>query len=190
VRLKVIEVGSGRSERIAAELDCMVLHGDGSDLSLLNSENVADSDVLVSVTSDDEKNLLVSLLAKQMGIPKIITRVNSAANIHLFENVGIDVPLNARLTAVNEVMSLLRGTGATLLATLEQGKAQVLELVVPDDFPMSKVRNLPPVPGAIIGAVVRGWRTIVPHGDDYVKPGDHLLVVSTDSAKESVENYF
>jgi len=190
VRLKMIEVGEERSEQIAGELDCMVLNGDGSDLALLNSENVADSDVLVSVTSDDEKNLLVSLLAKQMGIPKIITRVTSSSNIRLFENVGIDVPLNARLTAVNEVMSRLQGTGATLLATLEQGQAQVLELVVPDDFPVTKIRNLAPVPGAIIGAVVRGWRTVVPHGDDYVKPGDHLLVVSTEGAKTSVENYF
>jgi Trk K+ transport system NAD-binding subunit len=77
-----------------------------------------------------------------------------------------------------------------LLATLEQGKAQVLEIVVPDDYPVTQVRKLPPVNGAIIGAVVRGWRTVVPHGDDYIRPGDHLLVVSTENAKEAVEQYF
>jgi trk system potassium uptake protein TrkA len=190
VRLKLIELDKERSEQIAAELDCMVLHGDGSDLALLRSENIADSDVLVSVTSDDDKNLLGSLLAKQMGIPKIITRVNKQANIPLFESVGIDVPLNARITAVAEALSLLRGTSAQLLATLEQGKAQVLEIVVPDDYPVTQVRKLPPVNGAIIGAVVRGWRTVVPHGDDYIRPGDHLLVVSTENAKEAVEQYF
>lgn len=190
VRLKLIELDKARADEIAAELDCMVLHGDGSDLALLRQENVAESDVLVSVTSDDDKNLLGSLIAKQMGIPKIITRVNESANIRLFESVGIDVPLNARITAVQAVQNMLRGTSAELLATLEQGKAQVLELVVPDDYPVTKVRKLPPVPGAIIGAVVRGWRTVVPHGDDYVRPGDHLLVVSTELAKEAVERYF
>ena len=190
VRLKLIELDQERSEAIAGELDCIVLQGDGSDLALLREENIADSDVLVSVTSDDEKNLLGSLLAKQMGIPKIITRVNNPTNIRLFEEVGIDVALNALITAVNAVETMLRGTSAQLLATLEQGKAEVLEIVVPDDYPVTQIRNLPPVPGAIIGAVVRGWRTIVPHGDDYVNPGDHLLVVSTEDAKEAVEHYF
>ena len=190
VRLKLIEVDEKRADEIAGQLDCMVLHGDGSDLALLRQENIAESDVLVSVTSDDEKNLLGSLLAKQMGIPKIITRVDKAANIRLFENVGIDVPLNARITAVLAVQNMLRGTSAELLATLEQGKAQVLELVVPEDYPVTKVRKLPPVHGAIIGAVIRGRRTIVPHGDDYIKPGDHLLVVSTEDSKPAVENYF
>lgn len=190
VRLKLIEVDKERADEIAGQLECMVLHGDGSNLALLRQENIAESDVLVSVTSNDDKNLLGSLLAKQMGIPKIITRVNDAANIHLFESVGIDVPLNARITAVAAVQAMLRGTGAQFLATLEQGKAQVLEIVVPDDYPVTKIRNLPPVRGAIIGTVVRGWRTVVPHGDDYVKPGDHLLVVSTEDAKGAVEQYF
>ena len=190
VRLKLIEVDERRAAEIAGELHCMVLHGDGSDLALLEQENIAESDVLVSVTSDDEKNLLGSLLAKQMGIPKIITRVDKPANIRLFESVGIDVPLNARITAVLAVQNMLRGTSAELLATLEQGRAQVLEIIVPDDYPVTKVRMLPPVDGAIIGAVIRGWRTIVPHGDDYVKPGDHLLVVSTEDSKAAVEKYF
>jgi len=88
------------------------------------------------------------------------------------------------------VQNMLRGTSAELLATLEQGRAQVLEIVVPEDYPVTKVRKLPPVHGAIIGAVVRGRRTIVPHGDDYVKPGDHLLVVSTEDSKAAVEKYF
>ena len=66
----------------------------------------------------------------------------------------------------------------------------MLEIVVPDDYPVTKIRNLPPVNGAIIGAVVRGWRSVVPHGDDYVRPGDHLLVVSTEDAKDVVERYF
>ena len=191
VRLKLIEVNKERADEIAAELECsMVLHGDGSDLALLEAENISESDVLVSVTSDDEKNLLGSLLAKQMGIPKIITRVDKASNVRLFESVGIDVPLNARLTAVSAVLNELAGTSVELLATLEQGKGQVLELVVPDDYPVTKLRKLPSVDGAIIGAIVRGWRTMVPHGDDYVKPGDHLLVVSTEEAKKAVEKYF
>jgi len=57
------------------------LNGDGTDLELLESEQIYRSDVLVSVTTSDEKNLLASLLARQMKVPKIITRVDRPKNI-------------------------------------------------------------------------------------------------------------
>ena len=191
VELKLIEVNQERCDQIASELDCMVLNGDGSDLSLLREEEIANSDVLVSVTSDDEKNLLGSLLAKQMGIPKIITRVNNPTNISLFEGVGIDVAINALSTAVDAVQTMLRAPKSSLHATLEQGKAAVIEIEVPEDWPVGKkVKDMEQVPGAIVGAVVRKKRSIVPHGDDLLEPGDHLLVVATKDAKKKVEKYF
>ena len=191
VELKLIEVNQERCDQIASELDCMVLNGDGSDLSLLREEEIANSDVLVSVTSDDEKNLLGSLLAKQMGIPKIITRVNNPTNIGLFEGVGIDVAINALSTAVDAVQTMLRAPKSSLHATLEQGKAAVIEIEVPEDWPVGKkVKDMEQVPGAIVGAVVRKKRSIVPHGDDLLEPGDHLLVVATKDAKKKVEKYF
>ena len=191
VELKLIELNQERCDQIASELDCMVLNGDGSDLSLLREEEIANSDVLVSVTSDDEKNLLGSLLAKQMGIPKIITRVNNPTNIGLFEGVGIDVAINALSTAVDAVQTMLRAPKSSLHATLEQGKAAVIEIEVPEDWPVGKkVKDMEQVPGAIVGAVVRKKRSIVPHGDDLLEPGDHLLVVATKDAKKKVEKYF
>ena len=191
VELKLIELNQERCDEIASELDCMVLKGDGSDLSLLREEEIANSDVLVSVTSDDEKNLLGSLLAKQMGIPKIITRVNNPTNIGLFEGVGIDVAINALSTAVDAVQTMLRAPKSSLHATLEQGKAAVIEIEVPEDWPVGKkVKDMEQVPGAIVGAVVRKKRSIVPHGDDLLEPGDHLLVVATKDAKKKVEKYF
>lgn len=191
IRLKVVEASPERCELLASELSSvLVLNGDGTDLELLESEQIYRSDVLVSVTTSDEKNLLASLLARQMKVPKIITRVDRPKNIRLFESVGIDVPLNMRVTAVETVVNSLQRTDVQLRATVEHGKADVLELPVPKSYAATKIRDMKPIEGAIIGAIVRRNRIIVPHGDDLVKGGDSIFVFCLDSAVETVRNYF
>ena len=191
LNLKIIELSARRCEMLAAELpSALILQGDGTDLELLEAEQIYRTDVLVSVTTSDEKNLLATLIARQMKVPKIITRVDKPSNLRLFESVGIDVPLNLRVTAIETVLNSLQRTDAQLRATIEQGRADVLELVVPDNFLRTKVKEMPPIPGAIIGAIVRRNTVIVPHGEDMVKPGDRLFVFSTEEAAAAVRNYF
>lgn len=191
LRLKVIEKSAERCNTLAVELpSALVLHGDGTDLELLEAEQVNRMDVLVSVTTSDEKNLLASLLAKQMKIPKIITRVDKLSNLRLFESVGIDVPLNMHVTAMHTVINSLQKTNVQLLSTVEHGKGDVLELQVPSSFPATKLKDMPRIEGAIIGAVLRNNQTIVPHGEDVVEAGDQLLVVCTEEARQAVRQYF
>lgn len=191
LNLKIIEISSRRCERLAAELpSALILNGDGTDLELFEAEQLHRSDVLVSVTTNDEKNLLATLLAKQLQVPKIITRVDRPGNLRLFESVGIDVPLNMRFTAVETVLNSLRRTDVQLRATVEHGKADVLELVVPDSFAETSLKEMPTIEGAIIGAIVRRQEVIVPHGEDVVRPGDRLFVFSMDEAADKVRNYF
>jgi trk system potassium uptake protein TrkA len=191
LELKIIEKSGHRCELLAAELpSALVLHGDGTDLELLEAEQLYRSDAFVSVTTNDEKNLLSSLLARQMKVPKIITRVDKPANIRLFESVGIDVPINMRVTAIESVINTLQDTNIQLLATVEGGKADVLELEVPASYPTTKLINMPRIEGAIIGAIVRKNQIIVPHGEDTVRAGDHLFVFSMDQSSQAVREYF
>ncbi len=191
IRLKIIERDRERCQHLAAELPrALVLRGDGTDLALLEAEQVDQASVLVSVTSNDQSNLLCSLLASQMQVPKIITRVNRKRNIRLFERVGIDVPLNPMVTAINVVLNSLQETGVQLLASVEGGQAAVIEINVSDDFERTRVRELPRVDGTIIVAVTRSDRTTVPHGDDMIEPGDRLLVFSTETAREKLRKLF
>lgn len=191
IRLKLIETDAERCEELAAALPkSLVLRGDGTDLELLESEHVDRAHVLVSVTSNDEKNLLCSLLARQMKVPKIITRVNRKENIRLFERVGIDVPLNPMMTAINVVLNSLQDTGIQMLASVEGGKAAVIEIELEEDFEPIELKHLTRVEGSIIVAVTRGEETIVPHGDDEIRPGDRLLVFATEDARDPVRKLF
>ena len=143
VQLRVIERDPERGEMLAARLKrALVLQGDGTDLALLEAEDIGRSDVLVSVIDNDEKNLLASLLGRQLGVRRIITRVSRLDNRRLFERVGVDVALSARGAAIASVLHQIEGGQASLLAVLEEGEGRILEFEVPPGFHGKTLRDL------------------------------------------------
>lgn len=191
VDLTIIERGAARGELIAGRLRrALVLNGDGTDLELLEAEGIGRSDVLVSVIDNDERNLLASLLGRQLGVPRIITRVSRRANLRLFERVGIDIAISARAAAVASVHHQIEGASVRLLAVIEQGAGRILELEVPSGYAPRSLRELASPLNSIVGAIIRGDEAIVPRGTDRIAPGDRLLVFTTHAAADRVRNYF
>jgi trk system potassium uptake protein TrkA len=188
--VKVIERERARCDEIAPLLKGLVLHGDGTDVDLLEAERVGDDAVVVAVTSNDEKNLLVSLLAKSLGVRRIVTRADNPDNERLFEKVGVDVVRSARGAAVQ---SVLRGFGQArqeLLAELEHGDAEVIELTLPEDLPPVPLARMKYDVFAIIGAILRGGKVIIPRGTDAVEGRDRILVFCRRAEEEKVREFF
>jgi trk system potassium uptake protein len=191
LRLRVIERDAERGAMLAARLrHALVLNGDGTDLALLEAEDIGKSDVMVSVIDNDEKNLLASLLGRQLGVRRIITRVSRADNRRLFERVGVDVALSARGAAIASVLHQIEGGQASLLAVLEEGEGRILEFQVPDSFHGKALRDLTAPRDSIVGAILRGTQAIVPRGTDRLQAGDRLLVFSTRGAAEDVRAFY
>jgi trk system potassium uptake protein TrkA len=189
--LRVVERDAARGEMLAARLKrTLVLSGDGTDLEFLESENVGRSDVLVCVIDNDERNLLASLLGRQLGVPKVVTRVSKPTNLRLFERVGIDVALSARGAAVASILHQITGGTSSLLAVVEHGEARVLELVVSPRFEPRPLKSIGAPADVIVGAILRGREVIIPRGDDVVQPGDHIIVFSTGEAADRAQAYF
>ena len=191
VDIRIMERDLARGEMLAGRLRrTLVLNGDGTDLEFLEGENVGQSDVLVCVIDNDESNLLASLLGRQLGVPKIVTRVGQPSNLRLFERVGIDVALSARGAAVASILHQITGGASSLLAVLEQGEGRVLELTVSKDFVPKALKNIGTPVDAIVAAILRDGSAIVPRGDDGIEPGDRILVFSTRGAADRVQAYF
>ena len=187
----VVERDPARAEFIAGRVKrALVLNGDGTDLELLESEDVGRSDVLVGVIDNDERNLLASLLARQLGVRRIITRVGKRTNLRLFERVGIDVTISARGVAVASVLHQILGGRTQLLALIEQGAGRILEFEVPESYKPKALRDLAAPLNSIVGAIVRGSRASVPRGNDRVEPRDRLIVFTTHAAANRVRDYF
>ncbi len=191
VEVRIVERGEERGALLAARLGrTLVLNGDGTDLEFLESEDVGRSDVLVCVIDNDERNLLASLLGRQLGVPKIVTRVSRPGNLRLFERVGIDVALSARGAAVASILHQISGGTSSLLAVLEHGEARVLELTVSKDFQPRQLKGIGTPEDVIVAAILRGDHAIVPRGDDRIDPGDRILVFCTRAAADRVQDYF
>lgn len=191
LELRVIERDPARGQMLADRLRrSLVLNGDGTDLELLESEDIGRSDVLVSVIDNDEKNLLASLLGRQLGVRRIITRVSKPAHLRMFERVGVDVAISARGAAVARVLHEIEGGASNLLAVLEEGEGRILELQVPGTYAPRALKDLEPPRDSIIGAILRADGVIVPRGADSLYPDDRILVFCTRDAVDRVRNFF
>lgn len=184
----IIEENEERCEKLARWLpNALVLRGDGTDLDLLEQERVEDADVMVAVTDDDGKNLLVSLLAKQLGIPKVITRVGRPRNRRAFARVGIDSPLTPRTAAVQEVLNWLENQDEVEHLVSIEDFAEVIEATYPADGGGGRVADLGTPPTMLIAAIERRGKVLVPSGQTVVEPGDHLYLVTTPDEAAAVE---
>lgn len=183
-----------RCEMIAEALpNIMVINGDGTDINILKDVNTGVMGSVVSVTNSDEKNLLCSLLAKQLGARKVLARVERTEYIQLFELVGVDVAMSSREATINEVLkTTMLKTGIQSITTIEGEKAEILELTAKKGSKIVKkdLKHLNFPKGAIISTIVRGNEIIVPRGGDRVKPDDMVIVFTNLDAVSKVENLF
>ncbi|HBF22229.1 MAG TPA: Trk system potassium transporter TrkA [Planctomycetes bacterium] len=190
-RVKVIESDPERCAEIAGKLKKgLVLEGDGSDIELLQDEYIGDDPVLIAVTSNDENNLLVSLLANQLGVRRVITRADKTSNEKLFEDVGVDVVLSTRGTAINSVLEIVNPR-RDLVRELEHGDLSVLELEIPADLPPKPLKEFS-IDGmfAIVGAIIRNDKVTVPRGEHVIQGSDKVLVFCAKSDEEDARRLF
>ena len=174
---KNIDVCSNLSEKLER---VTVINGDGTDKNLLLEENIEDVDFMVVITGDEERNVLISLLAQGLGAKRAITRVSNLSYIPFVSAIGINTVVSPRLSAVRAILQYIRRGKIVSVAPLkgeyaEAIEAEALETSAIVNTPLSKV-NFPK--GAIVGAIVRDEEVIIPRGDSVIKPKDRLIIFS------------
>lgn len=191
IKTKIIEKNYERCQYLAEELrSTLVINGDGTNLKLLDEEEIGSTDVVISVTNNDERNLLCSLLSKQLGVKRVIARVSKVLNIPLFEKVGIDIAISPKNSAINEVRNDLQENNVDILATVEQGQGEVLEINVLPEFNNKKVMELKFPVHAIIGVILRRNKVIIPKGDTLITTGDILIIFTTAQSAPEIKEFF
>jgi trk system potassium uptake protein TrkA len=186
--VRIIEPDLARCEHLASQLPAgtLVLHGDATDEDLLEEESVADMDLFCALTSDDEDNIMSSLLAKRMGARRVIALINRRAYADLVEGGRIDIAIVPAQATIGELLAHVRRGDVAAVHSLRRGAAEALEAVAHGDARSSKVvgRRIDQLvlpEGTIIGAIVRagsGGRSqvLIAHHDTVIQSEDHVIV--------------
>ena len=166
-----------------------MLHGDGSDQNLLSEENVGDMDIVVTVTNDEEINILASLLSRRLGVRKTITKISKFSYFPLMTTIGIEQVVSPRLSAINTILQHIRRGKVLSAISLKGEQAEAMEVVALEtsaivDKPLRRVAF---PKGAIVAGIIRKEKIIIPTGDSVIEPGDRLIIFAQRRAVERIE---
>lgn len=185
-QVKIIEHSSTRCRELSEMLDTsIILQGSASDKDLLIEENIAEADIFLALTNDDEANIMSSLLAKQLGAKKVMTIVNNPAYVSLIQANTIDIAINPQLITIGSLLAHVRRGDVVSVHSLHQGVAEAIEAIAHGDTSSSKVvgrlvAHIALPPGATIGAIIRGDEVIIAHSDLLIESEDHLILLVMD----------
>jgi trk system potassium uptake protein TrkA len=170
----------------------LVLHGDATDLELLEMEGVMGVDGFVAATGDDKTNMLTSLLAKNAGSDKVIALVEKFEYLPLVPKVGIDAAVSPRISAVNAILRYIRRGRVLTVATLAGTDAEAIEFKVKADSRVvgKSIAEIHFPKGVLVGGIVRGTEFIAPRGPDTFEPGDDVIMFGLSEPLGTIDRLF
>ena len=193
VRVKLIESRAARSRQLADQLaNVLVIQGDGTDYDLLAVEGLADMDAFIAVTGNDEVNIISTLVAKHLEVPRAIALVNNVEYMPITPAIGLDAVLSKQLLTVNAVQRYVRHQRIASIASLPGLDVEAVEYIARAGSNITKkpLISIRLPPDSMIGAVVHGDRVIIPRGDTRIRPGDKAVVFARHYVHEAVRQIF
>lgn len=194
VDVVVVEIDPQRAAAIGAELDVQVIVGSGTLPSNLVEAGIENASLLAAVTESDEVNLIASMLAKERGVKTTVVRVETdelrgEAGKKLLRRAGADVVIDPDAETADEIIELVHSTGADEIYPMADGQLVVVGAYVAEDAAIAN-QTLEEIGQSrddfLCGAITRDEKTIIPAGHDRLRPGDHVRVLCSSSAKRKV----
>ena len=179
--VKLVEQSKERCQYLSTRIpNVMILHGDGTDMDMLEEENIDEMDAFVTATGYDEQNLLLALTAKQKGIEDVISKISRESYSGLIEEMGVDMVLNPLDITSAYIFSIIQGEKRVISSMLVQGQAEIIEVVATPGMMMvgDTLKNLKLPKGVLVASIYRQGEVIIPNGDARIKNGDRVIIFS------------
>ena len=194
VHVKLFERDLDRCEKISTILDkTIVIHGDGTDQSTLMEENVEGVDAFLTLTNHDEDNIIASLLARRLGVKKVVALINRLSYLPMVQRLGINTTVSPRLAAVDSILQYVRKGRVLSVTTFGAEEAEAIELIAAQGtiYVGRKLSDIRFPRGAIVGAIARpDGAVVVPRGDCSIQAGDRVIFFALESVVSELEAAF
>lgn len=193
VNIKLVDYNADKAYRLAEMLDkTLIINEDGRDTEAMMEEDLSGMDAFVAVTGRSETNILAAMLAKRMGVKKVIAEVENINYISLAESIGVDTIINKKLVTASNIFRFTMTTDVQAIKCLTGSQAEVLEFIVKPNSPATKSRinDLGLPDNAIVGGVVRGDRVFIAVGDTQINAYDRVVVFTMPESVMQVAEFF
>jgi trk system potassium uptake protein TrkA len=190
IMTRLIEADKARCLELAEQMDkTVVLHGDGSDQKLFLEENLNQIDAVISVTDDDETNVLVSLLAKNLGVKNTVTRIGKSSYYPFLTTIGIEKVVSPRLSAVSAILQKVRQGKVLSDISIFGERGEFIQAVALEtsDITNRPLKDLNMPKGALLVCIIRDGDIIIPTGNSVVTPGDQIILFTVKQAVKKME---
>lgn len=187
IHVRLIEADYNRCQELNDLLpDAQIVHGDCSDLEVLESEGLTDFDALVALTGRDELNMILSLYAAGQGVPQVITKLAEVGSRGVIDSLSLGSVICPKELCCNNIVRYVRAmqnqTGAAVsVHAIADGQVEAMEFLVDENTNHCGVplKQLKPRPNVLIASITHGSRTEIPNGDSMFHQGDTLVVVTS-----------
>ncbi|MBR5731492.1 MAG: NAD-binding protein, partial [Firmicutes bacterium] len=153
-------------------------------------ENLAGMDAFLALTGFDEENLLLSLIAKQCGVEKIVAKTSRKSYESLIEVLGDIMIINPLNISATDILHKIRKEGVVLFSKVINGQAEFREIMAEKDMPITSrtLLDLDIPEGVLLAAVERDGETFIPNGSTKIQEGDKVLILSLLSSSGALES--
>lgn len=193
INIKLVDYNADKAFHLAERLDkTLIINEDGRDTEAMMEEDLAGMDAFVAVTGRSETNILAAMLAKRMGVKKVIAEVENINYISLAESIGVDTIINKKLVTASNIFRFTMTSEVQAIKCLTGSQAEVMEFIVKPNSPATKhkIRDLGLPEDSIIGGVVRGDRVFIAVDDTQINAYDRVVVFAMPEAVMRVAEFF
>lgn len=176
--ITLIENDETLCNTIAADLDALVIHGNGTSSKLLEETNIEDADFFIATTGNDEANLLSCILVRKYDVETIVARVSNPDHEEAFKEVGIDKVISPEISAARDLAQFVMNPRASKLTTLGEGDAEIIEMTITNDRVVGKrFKEISPSKDYIIIATYQNGKLIIPQPNDIIEKGEKVSIL-------------
>ena len=193
VNIKLIDYNAEKAYRLAEMLErTLIIHQDGRDTDAMLEEGLANMDAFVAVTGRSETNILTAMLAKRMGVKRVIAEVENMNYINIANSVGVDTIVNKKIVTASNIFRFTMSTDVLAIKCLTGSDAEVLEFIVKPNSPATKstIDHMELPEDVIIGGVVRGDKVFIATSNMQINAYDRVVVFAMPSAISEIGYYF